>query len=168
MSFWNLVEVYVLASIRRHYGVRLQKVRIALDYVAKNLGNPRPLISQQFFTDGADLFVKRFSQLVSASEHGQVVIREALVGALSRIRRDPDGLASGLYPWLREPDEGRSVEIDPQRAFGRLVVAGTGVPTEALAERWRAGDSIDHLAKDYGLRRDQVEAALRFENQKAA
>jgi PIN like domain/Protein of unknown function (DUF433) len=39
--------------------------------------------------------------------------------------------------------------IDPRVAFGRLVIAGTGVATRVLAEWYQAGDSIDDLADDY-------------------
>ncbi len=45
----------------------------------------------------------------------------------------------------------------------KLVIAGTGVPTEVIAERLIAGDSLVHLAEDYGLTAEQVEAALRWE-----
>src|SRR5258705_318993 len=33
LSFINLVEAHVLAAIRRHHGVKLPKVRSALDYL---------------------------------------------------------------------------------------------------------------------------------------
>jgi uncharacterized protein (DUF433 family) len=86
-----------------------------------------------------------------------------LKGALRRIDRDREGHALRIYPWLREPAEPRFVELDPARAFGRLVIADTSVPTESLAERFRAGDSVDVLAEDYHLDRAKVEAALRWE-----
>jgi uncharacterized protein (DUF433 family) len=47
-------------------------------------------------------------------------------------------------------------------------VAGTGVPTAAVAERYKAGDSIDDLADDYGISRQQVEEAVRCEFDRAA
>lgn len=34
------------------------------------------------------------------------------------------------------------VKIDPRRAFGKLVVAGTGIPTVVIAERLRVGDTL--------------------------
>lgn len=54
-------------------------------------------------------------------------------------------------------------EIDPRRAFGKLVVAGAGIPTAVIADRLRAGDTLVHLAKDYHLKLEQVGAALRWE-----
>lgn len=55
------------------------------------------------------------------------------------------------------------VTIDDRIAFRRPCIAGTGIPTEALAERNRAGESISSLMADYGLTEEQVEAALRYE-----
>lgn len=164
LSFWNLVEVYVLAGIRRHHGVPLQRVRKALDYVKRHLDLDRPLVQQQFLTDGVDLFIEHYARgLLNASAAGQMALRDLLIGTLRRIEGDPQGLADRVYPWMRTPDEPRAVEINPRLAFGRLVVAGTGIPTEAVAERFRAGESIESLANDYRLKRDQVEMVLRWE-----
>lgn len=164
LSFWNLVEVYVLATIRRKHEVSMPKVRSALGYVKHELGVPRPLIGQDFFTDGVHLFVERYGKLINASKHGQEAMESVLRESLERIERDEKGLALRLYPWLHEPArEPRLVEIDPFRAAGRLVIAKTGIPTEALAERWRAGETIEELAADYDLQKDQIEAALRWE-----
>ena len=163
LSFWNLVEAYVLAGIRRQHEVSLQKVRKALLFVEKELNLKRPLIEQEFLTDGIDLFVDAYGELVNVSKDGQVAMRRMLEESLRRIDRDPKGLADRLFPWSRDPSEPKHVEIDPRRSFGKLVIAGTGVPTEVIAERLVAGDSLAHLAEDYGLTAEQVEAALRWE-----
>jgi uncharacterized protein (DUF433 family) len=127
------------------------------------MGTARPLIEEQFHTDGVNLFVEEYSRLINVSEAGQVAMRTVLTGCLKRIERDPQGLVVRLFPYLREPSEQRFVEVNPRRAFGRLVIAGTGIPTEILAERFVAGDTIGALAQDYRLRPEQIEWALRFE-----
>src|SRR5215813_7119999 len=48
LSFINLVEAHVLAAIRRRHGVKLPKVRTALDYVMRQFKIERPLIDQTF------------------------------------------------------------------------------------------------------------------------
>ena len=53
-------------------------------------------------------------------------------------------------------------------AFGRLVIAGTGIPTAVLAERFAAGDLSDELAADYGIERRVVEEAVRCETLRRA
>ena len=163
LSFWNLVEIYVLASMRRQHRVSMPRVRKALRFVRNNLAHERPLIQQDFLTDGVDLFVEQYSRLINASRDGQSAMRAVLRESLQRIERDPRGLALRLYPWLNAPSEPIAVEINPQRAAGRLVLAHTGIPTQALAERFRAGESVDELAGDYAIARVQVEAALRWE-----
>lgn len=44
LSFINLVEAHVLAAIRRHHGLKLSKVRNALDYVRRQFRIACPLI----------------------------------------------------------------------------------------------------------------------------
>jgi uncharacterized protein (DUF433 family) len=138
-------------------------VRKALRFVERELETSRPLIEQEFLTNGLDLFVEYYGKLVNASRAGQTEIRSLLEASLRRVERDPKGLAERLFPWTREPGEPREVEIDPRRAFGKLVVAGTGIPTAILAGRLRAGETLGHLARDYNLKLDQVGAALRWE-----
>ena len=170
LSFWNVVEVYVLGKITRQHGVRLPKVRTALEYVQTKLGIERPLIHQEFRTDGVDLFIEQYSRLINASDNsrGQLALRGMLEHALARIKRDDLGLAISLAPFRHSPKEPQFVEINPRRAFGRLVIKNTSVPTSVLKQRFLAGESIDSLAGDYGLTRDQIEAAIRWETGVAA
>jgi uncharacterized protein (DUF433 family) len=56
-----------------------------------------------------------------------------------------------------------SIVIDPRRAFGQTVIAGTGIATIVIAERHCAGDSVAALADDYRLSSELVEDAIRFE-----
>jgi uncharacterized protein (DUF433 family) len=58
--------------------------------------------------------------------------------------------------------------IDPRIAFGRPVLVGTGIPTAVVAERYKAGESVDDLAGDYGRDRLEIEEALRCELDVAA
>lgn len=161
LSFWNLVECSVLATIRKDHEVSLQKVRRALSYVAKELGKRRPLIEQDFSTDGVDLFVERYGKLVSASQKGQLAMREILQAGLTRIERDGDGLAARLFPWRRDPREPRIVAVDPRVAFGQPVLAATRVPVAVIFDRFSAGDTIQHLAKDYRVDPEKIEDLVR-------
>src|SRR5207237_7885244 len=78
LAFINLVEAHVLAAIRRRHGVKLPKVRKALDYVKRQFKIERPLIDQTFQTDGLDLFVERYGDLINASREGQRAMKEIL------------------------------------------------------------------------------------------
>ena len=165
LSFMNLVEAHVLNAIRRNYRIALPKVRGALDYVRKQFGWKHPLAEQKFETHGVNLFVSRFEKLISASESGQLAIREVIKAHLRRIEHDTFGLAARLYPFTRENglDQPRFIVIDPLVSFGRPIIDGTGVTTTVLAERYKAGDSMDALAEEYGCKRPQIEEAVRCE-----
>ena len=59
--------------------------------------------------------------------------------------------------------QGANVVIDPRLSFGRPVLDGLGVRTSILAERFKAGDSIDELAREYGAAPEAIQNALRCE-----
>lgn len=161
LSFWNLVECSVLSTIRKEHEVSLQKVRKALAYVSKGLDKQRPLIEQDFSTDGVGLFVEHYGKLIDASQQGQIAMREILEAGLTRIERDEAGLAARLFPWRSDPREPRIVAVDPRVAFGQPIIAETRVPVEVVFDRFRAGDTIDHLAKDYRVEPATIEDLVR-------
>ncbi len=167
VSFLNLVEAHVLDAIRRKYGVRLSKLRRALAYLGSMLPSRHPLADHKFETDGLNLFVEKYGRLINVSEAGQLAIRDLLQAHLKRIERDPQGIPIRLYPFTRKHDldEPRAVVIDPLISFGRPVLVGTGISTAIIAERYKAGESVDDLAEDYGRDRSDVEEAIRCELQ---
>ena len=83
--------------------------------------------------------------------------------------RDVSGIPVKLYPFTRKrsshdgKEEPKAIVIDPHVSFGRLVLAGTGIPTAVVAERYKAGESVDDLADDYGRKRLEIEEAIRCE-----
>lgn len=163
LSFLNLVEASVLASVRKQHGIAIPTIRVALDYVREKLNVARPLYDEQFQTNGVDLFVERFGELINASHHGQTTMREMMQAALRRIERERlTGIPIRLYAaGPDERDRSAFVAFDPAIAFGRPVLVTTGAPIANIAERFRAGDSIDALVGDYGVERGAIEEAIR-------
>ena len=53
--------------------------------------------------------------------------------------------------------------MTPTVSFGRPVIAGTGIPVSAIYERYKAGDSVADLARDFRLETSAVEEAIRCE-----
>lgn len=166
LSFRNLVELHVLSAIRRDHGVRLGEVRKAVDYLRRRFKSSHPLADEEMQTDGKNLFVERYGELVDASAQGQMAMKECLRVYLDRIERDARGAAIRLYPFTtrREESVRRSVVVDPRVQFGRPCLAGTGMPTAVIAERHQAGDSIRDIAHDFGLAPDAIEEAIRYES----
>src|SRR3972149_3750272 len=62
----------------------------------------------------------------------------------------PRGSATGLF-------------TDPNISFGRPVLANKGIPVDVIAERYKAGESIDDLMLDYECEQKEIEEAIRFE-----
>lgn len=170
LSFMNLVEAHILDAIRREHGVQLQKVREALAYLRSRFPSKHPLADQKFETDGLDLFIERYGRLISISQAGQLAVRNLIQTYLRRIERDAHGIPIRLYPFTRKRtvDEPMAVVIDPYVSFGRPILVGTGIATAIVAERYKAGESMDDLADDYGRQRSEIEEAIRCELQAQA
>jgi uncharacterized protein (DUF433 family) len=170
LSFINLVEAHVLAAIRRRHGVKLPKVRTALQYVQRHFEIERPLIDQAFQTNGLDLFVEQYGHLINASREGQQAMKEIISVYLKRIDWDANGLPIKLYPFTRDTEwdaapksDPRVVVMNPAVSFGRPVIAGTGIPVSSIYERYKAGDSVAELATDFRLETSAIEEAIRCE-----
>jgi uncharacterized protein (DUF433 family) len=165
LSFLDLVEVHVLSALRRQHAVKLSHVRKAISWLRRHHPSTHPLADHAMETDGRDLFVQRYGSLINISQDGQVALRALLDAHLRRIERDASGVPIRLYPFtrLRESDEPRSVLIDPRISYGRPVIAGTGIPTAIVAERYKAGESIEDLAEDYGRSAEEIQEAVRCE-----
>lgn len=171
LSFYNLVELHLLGVIRREHKIQLPMVRTAIAYLEKKLKiNGHPLIRREMQTDGAHLFIEQLGELVDISLDGQQVMRSMLDAALKRIERDDSGLPRKLFPFTRSKllDSPSVVVIDPGLSGGRPVIAGTGLATEIIAERFRAGESIEELARDYERKEEEIQEAIRCEQQIAA
>ncbi len=165
LSFVNLVETHVLDAIRRKHQIPLDKVRIAVDYLREEFGSEHTLADYKLQTDGLDLFVEEFGRLVNISKSGQLAMRNLLAARLQRIERNAAGMAIRLYPFTRKRDvnEPKVIVIDPSISFGRPVLAGTGIPTAVIAERYKAGEAREELARDYGVSNSDIDKAIRCE-----
>lgn len=172
LSFANLCELHVLATIRRVHHVKLSKVRSSLRYVATQLHFERPLIAHQFLTNGVDLFIKHAGALLNTSQDGQQAIRGGFEQALDRIEWSRDGAVLRFFPFTRSSaslvDQPKVVVVDPRIAFGRPSLVRCGVTTEVIEDRFVAGDSPEEMAEDYGVEPQDIWEALRFERQLAA
>ena len=166
LSFANLVEAYVLTAIRRRHHVALPTIRRGLEFLVRKLGAKRPLLEQEFATNGVDLFVNHLGQVINISRDGQIEMADLIRAYLERIDRDAKGLPIKLYPFMRTQaprEQPRTVVIDPRVSFGRPAIAGTGIPTAVLAEQFKAGDPVPMLAREYGADEEAVWDAIRCE-----
>lgn len=165
LSFYNLVEAFVLGGLRRRHNIPLQQLR--RDVCELRRLHPdvaHPLADLDLSTFARHVFVDSSRDLTNVSRGGQLAIVDLLRPFLERVEKDRMGVVR-LFPVTRaDPDKSpRLITIDPRVAFGRPVIAGTGIPTAVIHERWKAGDSVAALAEDYDRTPDEIEEALRYE-----
>ncbi len=168
LSFRNLVEVHVLSALRQHHNIRLDDVRRAVQFLRRQFGTQHPLAEQEMFAAGRQLFVKHLGHLINVSSEGQFAMEQMLETYLSRVERDRAGVPVRLFPFAstgQTPRSSRVIVIDPTIRFGRPCIAGSGVPTSAVGDRYKAGESMDSLAKDFACTSEQIEEAVRYEFQ---
>jgi len=169
LSFLNLTELHVLTAIRCKHEVKMPSVRKAIRYLVENaslaIDKRHPLISRDLETEGLDLFTEEYGKLINISRAGQTTMREIISAALHRIDRDPHGIPIKLYPFTRNAidDASAMIVIDPALSAGRPVIAGTGLATQLITERYKGGESVSELAHDYERGHEEIEEAIRCE-----
>ena len=73
-----------------------------------------------------------------------------------------------LFPlragWVDRADHEppKVIVIDPAISSGTPVVYRTGIMAKILAGRFRAGEGIEELARDYGLQNSEIEEVIRY------
>ncbi len=165
LSFMNLLECHMLASMRSLYDLRLPKIRRAVAHLSKTSGFKHPLIEEPLYTNRIDVLIKQIDKLVNLSRDGQLVIPEIVEAHLERVEYDKTIGAFKFYPFVHEKSAGepKLIVINPSLGFGKPVIAGTGISTAVIASRFNARESVPDLAKEYGLETQQIEEAIRWE-----
>ncbi len=174
LSFKNLVECYVLEVIREAHRINLRTIRYSLQTALSKYPSKHPFADYELSTKRGRIYLDD-KALVDLSIGGQIVFREFLGSSLKRVQRSEKGIAERLYPYIKkaqiadtQSDQPRVVVIDPAISFGMPVLVNSRISTAFLASRYRGGDSISALAKDYGRKEGEIEEALTWERAKAA
>ena len=113
LSFSNLLECYMLSSMRAIYDVRIPKVRKALSTLAKYVQHKHPRSEQAFQTNRRDLFIEHLGNVVNPSKDQQILIPGVMELYLERVERDPRGLFK-LYPFVMERTQNEPRLIQPR------------------------------------------------------
>lgn len=166
LSFMNLLECHMLSAMRAMYGLRIPKVRRALQTVRRLFPSRHPLVELQFQTDRVDVFIQKLpAELINLSRDGQLGIKEVLNVHLQRIERDASGLLR-FFPFVekRSPSEPKLIMMNPAVAFGKPVIAGTGISTAVIAARFHGRESISDLAREYDRTEQEIEETVRWES----
>jgi len=175
LSFKNLVECYVLEVIRITHKIHVRTIRYSLKVALEKYPSKHPFADYKLSTMKGKIYLDE-EPLTDLSRGGQYVFREFLGASLRRVKRNDKGIAQQLFPFTRpsylKPDsdvEAPSfIVINPRVAFGLPVLAESRISTAFLASRFRGGDSIPEMAKDYGRSAEEIEEAIIWEKAKQA
>ncbi len=167
LSFLDLVEAHVLLAIRKGYKIPLSRFRRAMEYLGEISGDLHFLAHQQVYHDRRDLFLKIEDRLVSLSERGQHVSEGIIAEGLEQLEYGDDGYADRLFPRLAGSSH-HAVVLDPRISYGQPCLARLGIKVDAVSARFRAGETIAEIARDYGAEVMEIEDAIRWVNQRAA
>jgi uncharacterized protein (DUF433 family) len=163
LPFIGLAEALVLNSFRRS-GVPLQRIRPALRALEREIGLKHALASKSLYSDGVEILydfaerkgIDELAELVVVRS-GQRVFASVVADYLKRITYD-----AGWPTKVRLPRYGdAAVIVDPVRAFGQPIFENGGSRVEDVVERWRAGDTVADLARDFGVPSAEIETVVR-------
>lgn len=164
VSFTDLVEIVAIGRLKEQR-FSLKAIRRIVENCQELLGVSRPLTALRFKTSGREVFVDQGDVLLEVGRHKRMRAWESVLRPfLETLDYNADAVAARWWPL------GRAVPIlvDPEYAFGIPVIAGSGVRTEIILERSRAGDLADEIAADFNVSNLEVQRALQFELQRAA
>jgi len=164
VSFLELAEIVVVSRFRKDSRIQLERIRRAHAYAKKVLKEPFPFATTQFKEFGGHI-IHEFEESepgrgqMAFDTGGQWVLPGFVQEGISSFDFEPeDRWVKRWFPFGRLAH----VVVDPHYAAGRPIVEGTRVPVRMISERFKAGDTIQFLARDYGLKASVVEEVLRL------
>lgn len=169
ISFHDLLEARFVKAFR-DLGISLQAIRIAAINAREMLESRYPFACRKFRTDGKTIFAEAMNasgelDLLDLRQRQYVFTKVVEQSLYAGIEFDANERALRWFPLERN----KSVVLDPDFAFGKPTITGTSLRTDVLYDAWLA-ESKDkqRVARLYEVPIKSVEAAVRFEQQRAA
>lgn len=161
LNYMQLIEVAVVAAFRK-MGVSIPSIRATREYAARTLKVEHPFAIYRFKEEARHLFLDskqidlKPNTVVQADQGGQLTWQH-MIGRLNEFDYEDDGF---VLQW-HVAGRGSPIVIDPRKSFGAPTVKG--IPTWVLKGRWQAGESNSDIADDFGIKKEDVREALKFE-----
>ncbi len=154
LSFGDLIELMYVRGFRLA-GVPLPELRDAGIRFRQEWETQFPLATKRFATDGKHLLVNGGAYWHNALTGQQAAFFEDIGRQLAHV----GDLASEWRPL----GQGRSVLLNPDRAFGKPIDDESGAHTHVLSLALTAEKDADAVAWWYGTSKQAVEDAAEFE-----
>lgn len=168
IPFIGMAEAVVMTALLRFCNSTKQ-IRPAVEAVIVEMGIKHPHASKRFQTEGAEIIYNYDQQCVSngssVTPTGLVKFRnnqhtfvDPVLKELESIQYYTDG-----YPSILPLVGYKHCEViaDPCRSGGQPIFAQRAIRIVDITAPFSGGESLDQLAQDYDLTREQVEDAVR-------
>ena len=162
IPFIGLVEATVVQAFRRT-GLPMQRIRKALDVLARQGELEHALASQQMYSDGANVLYDyaqkhhdKQLRLLTVVQTGQRVFHEVIDEYLKRIHFGDEWATELILPVTRR----HLLRVVPGIAGGDALFVEGGAPLSAVQSRAYAGEPIESIAADYGTPIEDIREAL--------
>jgi len=157
-SFRDVVGLRALATLRKDYGIPLQRLRRVGEELHRRYGEPWAALT--FYVVGDDVFYQDQEReaIRRADETGQ----EVMPFELTRVERDVRARVDALR--RRSPQQVGKIRRNRYVADDQPVLDGTRIPTAAIWEFHEDGYRVADILRQYPqLTAEDVGAAIDFE-----
>jgi uncharacterized protein (DUF433 family) len=176
VTFRDMIQALAIRDIRHSFGLPLQKIREAVEFVRDRYGIQYPfamqhttyLVSDQRHKGHGNIVIRipglsdaDDEQFVQASGDGKanLLIKEAAELYLEELRYDSGGYADEYRPMTSEDD---SILLTPDRRFGEPIVESCGYTVQTLRDAVISEGSIEAAAEEFGVSVASVKLAYRY------
>lgn len=165
IGFHDLLEIRVVDHLKSK-GISLQAIRTAIAYAKEVYLDEHPLLTRRIRTDGTSIFAEsakrandtEFLDLLKHQYAMKPIIEDALYQGI-----DFDDIGKALR-WHPDKKQFKTVVLDPELAFGKPIIIGTGIKTSTLYDSYRAEDKdVAFVAKLFAVKETDVKAAVAYE-----
>lgn len=160
LSYNNLLAINAVRRFRDQ-GLQLQKIRIAIRYISKELEEGERWYYRKLVTDGDKLVTaipvsQDIRELVDAARYGQKFFEVVFADLVSDLYVDRE--------LVEVPRFRQFIDINPRVQAGTPVIRDTRIPTSVVAGWAKRGLVTEEIASFYdGVSEDAVDAALEYE-----
>jgi uncharacterized protein (DUF433 family) len=167
-NFLTLVELFAVFQLRER-GVSLKAIRQARAELGERFDIEYPFAHQGIVSDGRKILFElpdgSTDAYLELGTVGQTSFRSVMRDFCQKLEFHESTLIADKYWPL---GQNHAVVVDPEQSFGRPIISGTNIKTEAIHSLLLAGETVETIAHLYQLDPEQVTEAELFERQQAA
>lgn len=163
-DFYTLIEIIAVDSFRK-IGVSFPKIKLAHQKLSELLKTKYPFAHAELMSDGDNVFYDIESSLLELSEKQQFSFTELVAPYCKKIDfQQRTQLAERFWPLGKD----HHIVVDPHHSFGRPVITGTNITTDAILNMLKANENPEFIASIYNLDLSEVKDVELFMSLNAA